>query len=140
MNKLVFTADSGGTGMAGALVWAGQSLQKALADCKKIPGYSEDACPNPLGLFFSDGENTGPAPGLPARALKNIPFSGGSVDVVAIGIGMDQKDFAIMEAKAARPGLTGNIDAQEVAEFIADVGATLQRGESPEALTKNYDL
>ena len=59
LNNLVFAADSGGTEMPEALNWASQALQKALAECKKIPGYAEEASPNPLVLFFSDGENTG---------------------------------------------------------------------------------
>ena len=139
LHDLVFAADSGGTEMPEALTWASQAVQKALAECRKIPGYTEEASPNPLVLFFSDGENTGGDVGPAAKALKAIPFVGGSVDVVAIGIGMDQKDFPIMEGIASRPELAVNIDPAEVAEFIAEVGATLQRGESPETLIKKYD-
>jgi hypothetical protein len=140
LNSLVFGGDSGGTEMPGALAWAAQALKKALSECKKIAGYTEEASPSPLVLFFSDGENTGGDVQPLAKALKSIPFSGGGVDVVAVGIGLDQKDFAVMEGIASRPNLCVNIDPGEVAEFIADVGATLQRGESPEALIKKYDL
>jgi uncharacterized protein YegL len=139
LNNLVFAADSGGTEMPEALAWASQALQKALSECRKIPGYAEEGSPNPLVLFFSDGENTGGDVGPVAKALKSIPFSGGAVDVVAVGIGMDQKDFPVMEGIASRPDLSVNIDPKDLAEFIADVGATLQKGESPETLIKKYD-
>jgi hypothetical protein len=99
LNKPAF----GDNGMAGAKVRAVPSLHKAFVDCN---GYSGEACPDPLALFFSDGE-TGPDASV-------------SVDVVAIGIGMDQKDFAIMEAIAWRPGPIVNVDPQEVREFVAD--------------------
>ena len=52
---------------------------------------------------------------------------------------MDQKDFPVMEGIASRSDLAVNIDPKDLAEFIADVGATLQRGDSPETLIKKYD-
>lgn len=138
LKDLVFTADSGGTEMADALTWASQALQKGLAECKKIAKYSQEGSPNPLVVFFSDGENTGGDVGASADALKSVPFTGGMVDVVAVGIGMNQKDFPVMERIASRADLAVNIDPSQLAEFIADVGATVQRGESPKALVDKY--
>ena len=138
MDQLVFTGDSGGTEMPEALTWASEALKKALAECKNIANYAEEGSPNPLVVFFSDGANTGGDVGAPAQALKSIPFTGGPIDVVAVGIGMDQKDFPVMEQIASRADLAVNIDPSQLAEFLADVGATVLRSESPRALIDKY--
>jgi uncharacterized protein YegL len=139
LKQLVFTGDSGGTEMSSALTWASQALQNALAECQKIATYSQGGSPNPLVVFFSDGENTGGDVGASADALKAIPFAGGSVDVVAVGVGMSQNAFPIMERIASRPDLAVNIKESELGEFIADVVITVQRGDSPKALVDKYD-
>jgi len=139
LNDLVFSADSGTTEMPEALTWAMHALKKSLDGCKQVPGYAEEASPNPLVIFFSDGGNTGGEVGTIAQALKSLPFAGGAVDVVAVGIGMDQSTFPIMQEIASRSDLSVNLEPGELGNFIADVGATLQRGESPETLIKKYD-
>jgi len=138
LSDLTFAGDSGGTEMAAALVWAAKATQKALAECRKIPNYSEEGSPNPLVLFCSDGENTGPDVAVPAQALRSISFAGGRVDVVAAGVGMNQKDFAVMEKIASKPELSVNVDPSQLSEFLAEVGATLQKGEAPEKLVGKF--
>jgi uncharacterized protein YegL len=139
LTQLTFTGDSGGTEMAGALNWAVHSTQKALGECRKISKYIEESSPNPLVLFFSDGANTGGDVGPAAQALRAIPFGGGNVDVVAVGIGMNPGDFSLMERIASQPELAVNIDPSQLAEFLAEVGATLQKGEEPGKLIKQFD-
>jgi uncharacterized protein YegL len=140
LDQLAFTGDSGGTEMVGALSWAAGAVKAALAECKRIPGYKEESSPNPLVFFFSDGKNESGGDVRPAAdALRKLPFAGGAVDVVAIGIGLDPADFPLMEQIASRPDLAVNIDPSQLAEFIADVGATVQKGESPSLLVDRFN-
>ena len=137
LDMLNFVADSGTTDMPKALEWAKHSLEQALARCRQNPKFKEDESPNPLVVFFSDGENTGGDVEGPAQALKAIAFQGGNVDVVACGIGMDPASFPVMQKIASRPELAVNIDPEHLAEFIADVGATVQKGEQPKKIVQN---
>jgi uncharacterized protein YegL len=140
LDQLAFAGDSGGTDMVGALTWAAGAVNAALAECKRIPGYNEKAAPNPLVFFFSDGKNESGGDVRPAAdILRRLPFAGGAVDVVAIGVGMDASDFPVMEQIASRPDLAVNIDPSQLAEFIADVGATVQKGESPSLLVDKFN-
>ncbi len=139
LGQFTFTGDSGGTEMPDALTWAARATQRALAECRKIPKYIEESSPNPLVLFLSDGANTGGDVTPGAQAIKSIPFSGGNVDVVAVGIGMSQSDFAVMERIASKQELAANIDPAQLAEFLAEVGATLQKGEDAENILKKFD-
>jgi hypothetical protein len=41
-----------------------------LQTCRNIDNYSEEASPNPLVVFFTDGENTGPDVTPAAQVLK----------------------------------------------------------------------
>jgi uncharacterized protein YegL len=138
LGTLSFTGDSGSTEMPDALSWGAGAVQKALQECRQILGYAEEACPNPLVVFFSDGANTGGDVTANAQAIKNIKFVGGNVDVVAVGIGMGPQEFPVMQSIASRPELAVNIDPAELPEFIAEVGATALRGDSPEKLIQNF--
>jgi len=138
LGSLVFAGESGSTEMAEALNWTARTLQRALNDCRNVAGYVEESSPNPLVVFFSDGGNTGVDIAASAQALKNVHFAGGNVDVVAVGIGMEQKDFPVMERIASRSDLAVNIDPVELSAFIADVGATAVRGESSAEMVKKY--
>jgi uncharacterized protein YegL len=131
ISLLNFNGSSGDTRMSTALEWATQSLQKALERCRALSYFEESDAPNPLCVFFSDGENTGGDVELAANALKSIAFKGGSVDVIACGIGMQSKDFAIMQKIASRPELAVNIDPEHLGDFIADVEASVYKGEDP---------
>lgn len=125
LNSLVFDGSSGRTDMPRALEWARQAVETALARCRRdIPGYKEANAPNPLCVFLSDGENTGGDVSGPALALRSIPFAGGTVDVVACGIGLEAKDVPTMQAIASRPEFSANIDPSLLDEFIATVGKT----------------
>lgn len=139
LDQLAFTGESGGTQMTGALAWATSAVQVALAECKRIPGYSEEAAPNPLVVFFSDGKNDDGDVSQAADALRKVPFAGGCVDVIAIGVGMEAGDFPVMQQIASRPELAVNIDPTQLGDFIADVGATVQRGETPKSLVEKFN-
>jgi uncharacterized protein YegL len=137
LDMLNFTGDSGTTDMPKALEWAKESLQQALTRCRQNPNFKEDASPNPLVVFFSDGANTGGDVEGPAHALRSIAFQGGSVDVVACGIGMDPNALPVMKKISSRPDLAVNIDPDTLGEFIAGVGATVLAGEQPKKLVQN---
>ncbi len=139
LDSLVFSGASGATEMSGAIEWATDATRKALAKCAAIPGYNEESTPNPLVVFFSDGANTGRDVTPPAQALGSLPFRSGCVDVVAVGIGMGESEFPIMQAIASRPDLAVNIDPEELSAFIADVGATALRGDAPSDMLKRYE-
>lgn len=129
---LDFSGSSGTTHMYSALDWGADSLQESLNRCRnEAPNYDEVNTPSPLCVFFSDGANNGPDPAPAAQALKSIPFKGGSIDVVACGIGMSSEDFQIMGIIASHQDLVVNIDPEKLAEFIAEVGATAIKSESP---------
>jgi len=132
---LNFEGGSGGTNMAAALNWATEAVKGALKRLRSLPYYEEEQAPNPLCVFFSDGENMeGGDVGSPANSLKSIEFKGGSIDVVACGIGMQPKDFPVMQKIASRPELAVNIDPARLSEFIADVEASVYKGEDPKNL------
>jgi hypothetical protein len=88
-----------------------------------------------LVVFLSDGANTGPDVAESAQTLKSVKFAGGTIDVVAAGIGMEEKDFDVMQRIASRPALSTNIDPKELSVFLAAVGATVVAGRSPEQFT-----
>jgi uncharacterized protein YegL len=134
IGQLNFTGGSGETRMSTALAWAAQALQKALERCRALSYYEENEAPNPLCVFFSDGENTGDDVEQAADALKSIAFNGGNVDVIACGIGMQSNAFAVMQKIASRPELAVNIDPEHLADFIADVEASVYKGEDPKAV------
>jgi uncharacterized protein YegL len=138
LNSISFSGDSGGTDMPKALAWGATAVQRALDECRKVPGYSEESSPNPLVVFFSDGANTGGDVTSHAQALKSVRFTSGTVDVVAVGIGMLQYDLPVMEQIASRPELAVNIDPAELPGFIADVGATALNNETPDKLIEKY--
>jgi uncharacterized protein YegL len=137
--SMSFSGTSGNTEMAIALGWGAEAVKKGLEQCRRINGYREAEAPSPLVVFFSDGGNTGGDVNANAAALRNISFAGGQVDVVAVGIGMEQKDFPIMERVASRPDLAVNIDPSQLSEFIATVGATVLRGEGADDLVAKFD-
>lgn len=131
LNLLVFTGERGRrTEMAIALEWGATVIQRALYRCRQVPGYDEVNAPNPLCVFFSDGENTGPDVTSAAQALKSIPFQGGNIDVIACGIGMKPEHFWVMQKIASQTSLALNIDTEDLASFIAEVGATAVEGRS----------
>lgn len=138
ISKLVFAGDSPSTNMPEALQLAAEATRQALAKCRQIQGYRDEDAPNPICIFFSDGENNGGPVDGPAAALKSISFGGGGVDVVACGIGMQQKDFLVMQTIASSPDLAVNIDASQLSAFLAQAGKTLTKNERPTELTKNF--
>jgi uncharacterized protein YegL len=129
LDKLVFRGDSGWTNMASALDWAVSAVEKALEVCRAQPSYDESACPPPLVVFLSDGENTGPEIEDVSQKLRSIPFRDGKISVIACGIGMQPEHFAVMKAVASNPELAVNIKPSRLAEFIAAVGATMMHGD-----------
>jgi len=138
MNQLSFSADSGSTEMADALDWAARAVQKGIDDCRRLTGFVEEGAPTPLVLFFSDGANTGRDVTSAAQVLKGIRFAGSGIDVVAVGIGMDQDAFPVMQQIASKPELAINIDPAQLAAFLADVGATVMKGENIKTMVDNY--
>ena len=133
---LNFTGSSGGTDMPAALKWGARALQQALDRCRASSYYEEAGAPNPLCVFFSDGENTGGDVEPPATAFKSVPFKGGDVDIIACGIGMQPKDFAVMQKIASRSELAVNIDPDHLGDFIADVEASVYKGEDPKNIAE----
>lgn len=138
LSQLVFTGGSGSTEMANALEWAEKATTSGISRCQTVPDFIAESAPNPVVFFFSDGANTGSDIGNAAGALKAIQFPGGRIDVVAVGIGMSPSEFPVMERIASAPELAGNINAAELGEFLAAVGATLQKGESINKLMDQY--
>lgn len=125
LTQLVFRGDSGWTVMAEALEWAHGAVEKALGVCRKLRSYDEAKSPPPLVVFFSDGENTGPAIETAAGKLRSITFKDGWIDVVACGIGMQQKHLQILQTIASKSEFAANIDPSRLEKFIAAVGATV---------------
>ena len=124
--------------MPEALKWATKALQQALDRCRALSYYREDRAPDPLCVFFSDGENTGGDVAPIATALKSVPFKGGAVDVIACAIEMQPKDLAVMQKIASRPELSFNIDQDRLADFIAAVEASVYEGKDPATLPANF--
>lgn len=125
LNKLQFSGGSGLTEMPKALRWAAQAIQQSLDRCRNLPNYNESQTPNPVCLFFSDGASTSREPAdVAAQTIKSIPFQGGGVDVIAVGIGISQSEYPVMEGIASRPGWAVIIDPDNIGEFLATVGAT----------------
>ncbi|GEM_PF-5935334 len=139
-NSIAFAATGGATEMPKALQWAAWAIEQSLHKCRQLPGYDETNAPNPLCVFFSDGKNTS-RDSVPnsAMALRSIPFTGGNVDVVACGIGMNPNDFPIMQQIASRPELAANIDPYRLGDFIAEVGATVQYDRNAVDLLRNTE-
>jgi uncharacterized protein YegL len=135
---LTFSGDSGYTDMPLALNWTKEAVEAALGRCRAITGYSEQSSPNPLCVFFSDGENTGGDVAAPARALRSVNFNGGQVDVVACGIELQPKDEQTMRAIASDPNLFINISFDKLVTFIADIGKTRTINATAEQLTRPY--
>jgi VWA domain-containing protein len=65
IDALNFTGESGGTEMAPALEWASAVTDRSLKQLRALPKFKEEAAPNPIVVFFSDGET--PAPTWPRR-------------------------------------------------------------------------
>ncbi len=139
LNDLVFEGESGQTNMAEALRWAKEAVETALQKCRALPDYAENESPNPLCIFFSDGENTGSDVTQAANALKAVRFDGGQVDVVACGIGLQQKDFPTMEAIASDVSLATNISPDRLGDFIAEVTVTVFKGEQAQQLMERTE-
>jgi uncharacterized protein YegL len=136
--QLVFDGDSGKTDMPIALRWAREALQKSLERCKANPNYREQDAPNPLCIFLSDGENTGGDVTTDAISLRSVPFHGGNVDVVAVGVEMQDSHFEVMKAIASRPEYAVRISDDEVANFLAAVDATIVDGKSLGELIERF--
>jgi len=128
LNNIIFRGDSGGTNMPGALHRSAQVTIEALNACRRIEYIKEQDSPPPVCIFFSDGENmVGSLADVESAAaeLKSIAHKGGSIDVVAVGIGMKPEHFPVMQKIASRPELAVNIDPLKLAEFIAKAGQTI---------------
>lgn len=138
MTTVDFAGDSGTTEMAAALTWAGDAIEQSLAVCRRIPGYAESDSPSPVVVFFSDGANSGGDIMPAVSRLHSIPVQSGRVNVVAVGIGMDPKDFQIMTTIATDPDLARNINPAELQEFLAFAGATIVKGETPKVMVEQF--
>ncbi|HEX6100453.1 MAG TPA: vWA domain-containing protein [Thermoanaerobaculia bacterium] len=140
IDTLNFTGDSGGTEMAPALEWAAAVTDRSLKQLRALPKFKEEAAPNPIVVFFSDGENTGPDVIAPAQQVKNLKMVNGSIDVVACGIGMTQEAFDnVMKVIASKEELAVNIDPSELGNFIAEVRKTVVKGGSAQDLVQQFD-
>ncbi|MGE5341798.1 MAG: vWA domain-containing protein [Candidatus Omnitrophota bacterium] len=141
LSSLTFRGESGTTQMATALKWAYQAIQKSLNKCRQVPRYIESDSPNPLVIFFSDGENSDDTATVIAEAqnLKSIPFQTGEADVVAVGIGMDQSHFEIMKDIASDVDLAVNIDPDKLGDFISEAAQTIGKSESPKKLVDQFE-
>jgi uncharacterized protein YegL len=125
LQNLVFDGASGQTNIPAALDWARQAIEQSLQACRALPDYDEAQSPNPLVVLITDGENTGSDVTAPAQALKSLPFSGGQVDVVVCGVGLEPKDLATAQTIASDPALAANIRSDEIAKFFAAVTVTV---------------
>jgi uncharacterized protein YegL len=138
LSQLDFTGSSDSTNMPAALEWGAKALKRALERCRAQSYYVEAEAPNPLCVFFSDGENMVGDVEAAAMALKSLPFKGGGVDVIACAIEMQAKDFSTMQKIASRPELAINIDQDRLSEFIAEVEASVYKGEDPTRVTAKF--
>jgi uncharacterized protein YegL len=138
VDNLTFQGESGRTDMPRALQWARQAVEKALSECRANPTYNESETPNPLCVFLSDGENTGSDVAVPAAALRSVPFHGGSVDVVAVGVGMQDAHFEVMKQIASQPQYALRIDDDDIANFLATVGATVVEGRPLQEMIERF--
>lgn len=136
VDELTFVADSGTTEIAKGLEWAAQAVEAGLARARRAPNYDESAAPNPLVVLISDGANSGPDPAPAVSRLLAIPFQGGGIDFVTCGVELDSASEALMKQWASRSDLSVNISADKLREFIAAVGATVQRNETPKQLVQ----
>ena len=120
LDKLSFEGGSGrGKNMADALAWAAYATLKSLDMARQGSNYVEDKSPNPIVMFISDGANSGSDPLPHAQALKSIPFQGGQVDVVVLGIGLGPDDMRIMQSIASRPDLAVAAGTAMLDDFLA---------------------
>lgn len=140
INDLQFTADSGGTTMVSALDWATAATERSIKQIRAIPRFKEEAAPNPIVVFFSDGENTGPDVTQASTRLKSLKMAGGSVDVVACGIGMSQAAFDnVMKVIASREDLAVNINPSQLGDFIAEVKKTVVQGGPADGIVDKFE-
>lgn len=138
VDSLRFEGRSGRTDMPLALRWGREALEKALAACRANPTYNESETPNPLCIFLSDGENTGDEVTAEAAGLRSVPFGGGNVDVIAVGVGMQDAHFEVMKRIASQPEYAIRIDDDDVANFLATVGATIVEGRPLQDVIERY--
>lgn len=137
IDSLVFLGDDGATNMHLALQWAMAALQRSIERCRtEIPRYQEDLAPNPLCVFLSDGENTGPDIAAAASALHSTVWKTGRIDVFAVGVGMEEQHFETMKGIASQPEMAVQIDAQGIADFLSNVGSTLVENRPVEQIAK----
>lgn len=140
IDTLNFAGESGGTEMAPALEWASAVTDRSIKQLRALPKFKEEAAPNPIVVFFSDGENTGPDVTAPAQKLKSLKMVGGNIDVVACGIGMTQEAFdTVMKVIASKEDLAVNINPSELGNFIAEVRKTVIQGGSAQDLVQQFD-
>ena len=126
IDSLVFLGDDGATNMDVALQWALGALQKSFERCRtEIVRYQEALAPNPLCVVLSDGENTGPDIAAASKALHSTVWQTGHIDVVAVGVGMEDQHFETMKAIASKPDMAVQINAEGIADFLSKVGSTL---------------
>lgn len=126
VDSLTFLGDDGATNMHLALDWAKDAVQKSLDRCRtEIRGFQEEKAPNPLCVILSDGENTGPDVSESAHALQSVRLTNGSIDVVAVGVGMGDQHFEVMKLIASRPEQAFQIDPGGIADFLSNVGSTI---------------
>jgi uncharacterized protein YegL len=139
LSQLDLNGGMGGTEMIHALNWAHRAVNIALTKVRAIANYAEARSPTPLVVFMSDGDNNGPDISEAAERLKSIRFGDDrTIDIVAAGIGMDAKDFKVMEAIASRSSLAANIEPACLSEFIAGIGATVLAGAPAEEVATKF--
>jgi uncharacterized protein YegL len=126
VDSLAFLGDDGATNMHLALAWAKDALQKSLDRCRtEIPRFQEENAPNPLCVMLSDGQNTGLDVTAAAKALQDIAVKNGIVEVVAVGVGMEDQHFEVMKSIATGDDHALQIDPGGIADFLSNVGSTI---------------
>jgi hypothetical protein len=138
--SILFRADLGTTDMEVALKWARAQLEGSLEFLRNaILAFEESMCPTPLLIFISDGENTGRDVQSISRAIRELGFQSGPIDVVACGIAMKPESFRTMTGIASQPDFAVNIESSQLAQFIADAGLSkIAGGHGVEASMKHY--
>jgi uncharacterized protein YegL len=125
LDRLVFLGDQGGTNLHLALQWAKGALQKSLDRARNVPHYQEERSPDPLCVVLSDGEITGPDCKPYVQDLHTVPIEKGKVNIVAVGVGMQEQHFQVLKEIASTPENAVQIGSKEIAEFLAEMGDTM---------------
>jgi hypothetical protein len=123
ITQVVFEGKSGQKKIVAGLRWAEEALNASLKYCRSLPDYFEEESPNPLCVVLTTGLENTPLDEVmqSAQALKSVPFRGGQVEVVVLGIGLRREDFATAQTIASDPAGVIKFDPNVVLERLASV-------------------